>query len=107
MFYLRAELEPHEGTLPLELRTVLSSVYADRGGARYQSGEETGAVEDFKKAVKINPDNWRAHLNLGQLAVVDGRKDDAMMLFAAALKGAKDNSEAQSTVKATMERLGL
>jgi tetratricopeptide (TPR) repeat protein len=101
------ELSPLVDSLPPELTRLLSSVLSDRGGAHYKRGDHERALEDFRKAAKVNPKNWRAQLNVGQLAIAGGRAGEAMIAFHSALSASEGDVQARSVVTATMTRLGL
>jgi tetratricopeptide (TPR) repeat protein len=60
-----------------EHRKVLSSTCSDRGGAMCKRGKFTQALADFEMAVRANPQNWRALVNLSTVYLHNKRLDEA------------------------------
>jgi tetratricopeptide (TPR) repeat protein len=58
------------------------------GDQRYQHGDINGAMEEFKKALALNPDNVNVHNSLGVCYGVVGAYDTALRCFADALERA-------------------
>ena len=50
-----------------ELRRILSSTYLDRGAAKYQLGNDKQAMSDWEAAVRADPKNYKALVNLSSL----------------------------------------
>jgi len=60
-----------------EHRKVLSSACSDRGGAMFKRHNLTQALQDFELAVRANPENWRALVNLSTVYLHNKRLDEA------------------------------
>ena len=58
------------------------------GDLRYQHGDINGAMEEFKKALAINPDNVNVHNSLGVCYGVVGAYEAALRCFEAAMQRA-------------------
>jgi tetratricopeptide (TPR) repeat protein len=58
------------------------------GDQRYQHGDINGAIEEFKKALLLNPDNVNVHNSLGVCYGVLGAYEAALRSFEAALQRA-------------------
>ena len=61
------------------------------GDQRYQHGDINGAMEEFKKALALNPDNVNVHNSLGVCYGVMGAYDAALRCFEAALQRLPDD----------------
>ena len=60
--------------------------FANRGALLVSVGQKERAVEQFKKAVQINPLNYVAEVNLGKLELQLGKKDSAKESLEHAIK---------------------
>lgn len=54
------------------------TTYEQRGLVRYQSGDRTGAVDDWRHALRLDPSRMLALGNLGWLLIEDRRFDEAI-----------------------------
>lgn len=88
--------------------------YAARAFARQSFGDFDGAVEDYKKAVELDPEDSVAHNNLGLLYEQQGYQKEAQHRFELADKLTKmenqlydvmDGLEAQESNKQSTEQL--
>jgi tetratricopeptide (TPR) repeat protein len=61
------------------------------GDQRYQHGDINGAIEEFKKALLLNPDNVNVHNSLGVCYGVLGAYEAALRSFEAALERAPED----------------
>ncbi|HDI60843.1 MAG TPA: tetratricopeptide repeat protein [Desulfobacteraceae bacterium] len=61
------------------------------GDQRYQHGDISGAIEEFKKALLLNPDNVNVHNSLGVCYGVLGTYEAALHSFEAALERAPED----------------
>lgn len=61
------------------------------GDRRYQHGDINGAIEEFKKALLLNPDNVNVHNSLGVCYGVLGAYEAALRSFEAALERAPED----------------
>lgn len=66
--------------------------YACRAFARNNFGDIEGAIEDYQKAIDLDPDDAVAHNNLGLLLEQKGYKDEADRKFARADKLSKQET---------------
>lgn len=58
---------------PVALSSETAPDSSHRARAAYQNGDVPGALEDYQRAVDVNPDDAAALNNLGQLLVRSGR----------------------------------
>jgi tetratricopeptide (TPR) repeat protein len=63
--------------MPLNLTTA----YSNRGYAKSQSGDRTGAAADLKKAISISSDNAMAMLNMGNIAAQAKKYSEAISYY--------------------------
>jgi protein O-mannosyl-transferase len=72
-------IEQHNRTISLTSDAgLLSSTYANLGGAYLKLGEDEKARESFDRALQLNPNLPNAYLGLGQLADKQNRTDAAV-----------------------------
>jgi tetratricopeptide (TPR) repeat protein len=74
-----------------ELAAGDSGIYNNIGVTFLVMGEEASAIEEFKTAIKLDPDNVEANLNLGYVALNSGDFMLARTAFEAALQGEPGN----------------
>ena len=72
-----------------------ASKYNESGLTHYQTWELEGAVTDFKKAVKANPENPDYHLNLTKAYARSGDYDKAMQALGGYLQTEPDRAIAE------------
>jgi len=56
--------------------------YNNRGIARLGKGDVDGAVADFRRAIKIDPEHPEAYTNLGLVRLQEGNTQEAEQYFA-------------------------
>jgi Flp pilus assembly protein TadD len=69
-------------------------------------GRIAEAMTQFTAALRINPDNSKAHNNLGTALAEQGRIAEAMTQFTAALRINPDNSEAHNNLGTALAEQG-
>lgn len=84
--------------LALEMQPNYSFRYASRGYAKNFFGDIDGAIEDYEKAVELDPDDAVAHNNLGLLLEQKGYKAKAEKRFEQADKLSKMENELYSVM---------
>ena len=101
-----AELTPVLPALDKDskLRKILSSTCSDRGGAMCKRGNLKQALADFEMAVRANPENWRALVNLSTLYVQGKRLDEAQDALEKALE-INSSLSSNSQITAQLDRL--
>src|SRR6516164_4075972 len=58
-------------------------------------GSWPSAYQELRRTVELQPDNWQAQLELGQIELAGGRRQDAKDRALAILKSVPTNSDAQ------------
>ncbi|MCL4538508.1 MAG: tetratricopeptide repeat protein [Bacteroidetes bacterium] len=71
-------------------QSVRSSV--NKGVNLYDAGKYAGSETEFKKGLEKSPDNFQAHFNLGDSYYKQGKYQDALNSYLAALPNAKSNA---------------
>lgn len=74
-----------------ELAEGDAGIYNNIGVTFLVMGEEAAAIDEFKTAIKLDPDNVEANLNLGYVALNSGDFMLARSAFEAALQGEPGN----------------
>ena len=67
--------------LAVKMQPNYSFRYACRAFARNNFGDINGAIEDYQKAIELDPDDAVAHNNLGMLLEQKGYKEEAEKKF--------------------------
>ncbi len=78
-----------------ELAKGDSGIYNNIGVTFLVMGNEPSAIEEFRMAIKLDPDNLEANLNLGLVALNSGDYELARTCFEAALSGTPGSTEAK------------
>jgi tetratricopeptide (TPR) repeat protein len=78
------ELEPNDAALRHRLATAL-----------YAAGDQLAASREFEEVLRRHPNYLKAHISLGMLHNLDGRYQDAIGRFAAALQVDRHSPEAR------------
>jgi tetratricopeptide (TPR) repeat protein len=68
-------------------------------------GDHRGARAEFEQALRASPDFARAHYSLGVLAASDGRHDEAIRSFTAAIAHQTDYVEARLRLAASLRAM--
>jgi Flp pilus assembly protein TadD len=74
--------------------------------ARQQVGYWKDSETLFGHALKVSPDNWLAHLNLGEALDAKGQTDEAMRHYAEAVRLNPDHPNAHNNLGATLDDKG-
>jgi tetratricopeptide (TPR) repeat protein len=75
----------------LDMNPEMTSAYVNRGTARYEMGDYTGAHEDFSKAITLNPKESESYLNRGLAREKLKNYKGALSDYATALKLSGDD----------------
>jgi Tfp pilus assembly protein PilF len=76
---LREAVEQYETTIRLTSDpALLASTYANLGGAYRDLGDDAKAHVSYDQALRLNPNQFNAHLGLGRLLEKEGKLDDAI-----------------------------
>jgi tetratricopeptide (TPR) repeat protein len=70
----------------------------DLGNAPFQEGQLNEAVDQFLKALEINPNSFETHYNLGGALIQKGELDEAITQFQEILGLKHDFSPAQDNL---------
>jgi Flp pilus assembly protein TadD len=63
---------------PGETASDLAIAYSIRGGAHQAEGDSDRAIEDFTKAIELNPQDAKAYVRRGNVYQVNGDSDHAI-----------------------------
>lgn len=77
-----------------------------RGQAALRKGDQAGAAEQFRAALKLDPANVEAHANLGAIAFFQGDCTDAEQQFRDALRAAPSLIKAEALLAVCERKLG-
>ena len=80
--------------LPAKQKTVF---YQMRGQARYQTGNNNGAVKDFAQLAKLKPQDAETQYLYGSSALAAGRMDEALSAMGKAVQLAPKDTEKKRT----------
>lgn len=69
----------------LKVRPAYISARVVLGRAYMESGDHSRAEEEFLRVIEMSPENLRARLHLGEICASQGRRDDAIRHYEAAL----------------------
>jgi len=72
-------------TKAVQLNPSLPDVYSYYGLALLRTGDQKGAADAFRQELTVNPNDFNANLQLGALAKMDERYDEALKYLAHAL----------------------
>jgi tetratricopeptide (TPR) repeat protein len=75
------------------------------GGTLLEAGEVGPAIERFSEAVRLAPNYFEAHNNLGSALGMTGRNEEAVVHFRAALRGMK-TADIHHNLAYTLAKLG-
>ena len=64
--------------------TLKSEFYVSAGNAKYNCGDYQGAIDEFTKAITVNPDGW-GYFSRGETYLVLGNKREAQADFEEAI----------------------
>lgn len=81
----RRELE-----VAVRLNDRSSDARTNLGLACYYLGDDPCAIEQYRRAIELMPDNWQAHYNLGSLYDRQGKVDLAIDHYTKATNGSND-----------------
>lgn len=87
-----------------EHRKVLSSTCSDRGGAMCKRRNFAQALADFEMAVRANPENWRALVNLSTVHLHNKSIDEAQEALEKAI-GINPSLTSNSQITSQLDRL--
>lgn len=76
------------------------------GAAYLQEGNAPAAVEELRKATKLDPRNWNAWNKLGLAYLAQGAVEEADEAFQKALKIAPENAEVNNNYAYLLTRMG-
>jgi len=63
-----------------------ADTYFDSGKEKYDNKDYKGAIEDFNKAIELNPNDADAYYNRGDAKILLGQKDDGCLDYSKAAK---------------------
>lgn len=69
----------------LRVRPTYISARVVLGRAYMESGDHAGAEKEFRRVIEMSPENLRARLHLGEICASQGRRDEAIRHYEAAL----------------------
>lgn len=69
----------------LRVRPTYISARVVLGRAYMESGDHAGAEEEFRRVIEMSPENLRARKHLGEICASQGRRDEAIRHYEAAL----------------------
>jgi len=73
---LDAALRHLERSIALDARS--GRAFYNRGRVHDQLGDSRAAVKDYRRALRLRPDSWAPHANLGAIFLEERRLDDAL-----------------------------
>jgi tetratricopeptide (TPR) repeat protein len=76
------------------------------GAALAATGDRSGAMAQYRVALRLAPDNATAHYNMGQLLMMDNAIDEAIDHFQAAVKLQPTDQQAQLQLAQVLRRAG-
>ncbi|MEX6634407.1 tetratricopeptide repeat protein [Hyphococcus lacteus] len=95
LLYVRAELSANNGAFDLSL-TLLDHIvglapnfaqsYALRGSVRLTQNDRAGAIEDFSRALELEPRQFVVRTTLAEILLAGGAKREAYDMFQKALE---------------------
>ena len=69
-----------------------SSIYFERGRQQKQKGDLTSAIVSFEQVIKLEPDNFAAYNNLGNILQIQGETDRAIAAWQKAIELQPNNA---------------
>lgn len=90
----------------IELPLLLGEAATQRGTAQVFLGDPDAAERTFQEALRYDPKHYRAITNLGNVALEQGRTDDAIVHYEAALKLNESFSNAHHNLGVAYRRKG-
>lgn len=90
----------------VELALLRAEAETQRGTAYVFLGDAEAAERSFKKAVELDPKHYRAVTNLGNVALEQGRVDEAITFYEEALKLNEGFSNAHHNLGVAYRRKG-
>jgi superkiller protein 3 len=90
-----------------ERRDALVSAHLHRAHALFESGDKSGAIDGYRKAVSVDPNNARAHSELGLALLGNDELDAAISELRAALKIQPDVDTTKGALASALTKQGL
>jgi len=72
--------------IPLIVLVQTAENYLDKGVDKYNKGDYSGAIQDFKKAIELDPNDAEAYGGRGLAKILLGQKDSGCLDLSKASK---------------------
>ena len=91
---------------PDDTSALIAKAHSSFGVALARAGRFDEAIEQFRKAIAIRPNNAQAHNNLGTALVQAGKLDEGIVQLREVLLNSPDNAEARNNLGDALLRKG-
>lgn len=91
---------------PLATNRLAAEAYFTAGSIRWKQRSLKEAEDDLRQAVKLDPTNGGAQLNLGLLLYSEGNIPEGLLYMQQAAENSPDNAQVQMRLARVMEALG-